>query len=240
MARSQGVSADAVRETESSSVISWRRLPRPVSESVTASVRVSSNSFLFSRKVMRETRDDQSDGRHREHQGDRVEPGEVVQDEHTDRDRDARGGNDRSDRPSASTARWLRWLTQAAFASNTIDSGPRRVEQRSADIRVRRDLIEVDAVGGRHHRETRAEQQPRPTGPPVRQRERTDDERQKQCVTERIREVGGDGREIAARGRENRLQDDRCAERADSQTGGDPVEPHARGQLRNPDADRGG
>ena len=160
---------------------------------------------------------------------------EVAVDEHGERDEPA-DRRRRAERPPLEPAGRCRRVgeLQAANASRSSAAGQRASRIVPDVIRPDRRLVEVDGIGERRERQRAADQRPRGSGPPARDPEDGDDEREQDDVGERVGEVDRLRREVPLVRGEDDLEQHGRADGGDREERGDPVEPDARVETRDP------
>ena len=103
---------------------------------------------------------------------------------------------------------------------------PERFEPAVFDVVAGGDLEQVDRVCGDLHDQAQREQPPHEPRAPAREPDRGDDEQKQQQVAHRVGEVGGNHRQAAVGRVEDGVEHDARRQRAQSQSGDQPVEPH--------------
>ena len=212
--------------------MSARRLRRPVSASVRrVGVRAAQQAGVLGERE-REPDDRERDRGERQPVGELVRPGQLVGDEHGER----QGGEHRGrDEPAGAARRRARLPPQRPprrIGEEQVDDGPQGRDQLARLVGAERDLAGIHRVGDGLQAERERHRRPRRARPPAGERERGDHEREQGEVGQRIGEVGGERRGVPARplhhGREQQGRDHR-ADRGRADGG---VHPQARPERR--------
>ena len=140
----------------------------------------------------RESHDDQPERRRREHDGEEVQPVEVVVHEDPRRGEraDRRYGEERT--PLHAQTCSCAVVHPGGCRDEEQGGGPEDVDPRSLHVRPLGGLEQVDAVGEGRREDAEAEEPPAQSGPPAGEREDAEDGREQEHVAERVREVRHD------------------------------------------------
>ena len=212
--------------------MSARRLPRPVSASVSASWRLATSMPAFSRRLRtRRAKTASSEAAASTTASEFSEPSAA----RTRMPRPRRGEGDReggeAHRPAVLDGhRAARGLPGGGREEHQA-RGPAAVPQARVDVGLVGDGDEVVGVGDPEEHDAQAQQRPGAIGAPAAQREGGDDDREQDEVADRVGEVRGDAERVAADRVQHGLQDDRGAHGAGGERGGQPVDPQ---RLRRP------
>jgi hypothetical protein len=207
------------------------RLPSEVSESVSASWTAAVEQAKLVPESEHRAQDHGYERGPCKRECERVQPLEVVVDEHGEADEREHGRQSQRLPPFVPGLRDLATRLPGRAREQHARSHPADVEELALDVRLRGGLVEVDAVRDGEAREARGDQHPRPIQPPPVEGDDADQHREQQQVEQRVGEVGGDDELRAAGLVEDGVEDDGSAEGRDDETADDPVQPETPVQL---------